>query len=288
MKARLEQVEVGREVSFTCRRTAGPGWGFQWHFHPEYELTLIVRGSGQRFVGDDIADFRAGDLVLLGPSLPHTWYSRRPVRNPPHEAVVIQFLPSFMGDGFLERPETRSIARLLRQAGSGLHFRGASQAAAAERMQQITALPPLMRLTELLHILDILARCRSARTLSSPRFKAPARPSEQRRIHRALQYVHENLAGELTLTDAAARVRLSPSAFSRFFRRASGKGFAQYVNELRVGRACELLAETDRNIAVIAMDCGFNNLSNFNRRFKEVRGLAPREYRSHFSAPAGV
>jgi len=138
-------------------------------------------------------------------------------------------------------------------------------------------------LTALVEILDALAGCGKAKPLASPRFRPPSRQRDQRRIHRTLQFIHERLATvELSMKDAAALARLSPSAFSRFFQRATGKRFVRYVNELRVGRACQLLSETDRNIAVIAIDCGFANLSNFNRRFKELRRLRPREYRRRF------
>src|SRR5437764_14959065 len=108
MRPKREHIQTGAERSILARRTSGPGWPFNWHFHPEHELTLILRGSGQRFVGDDIADFRAGDLVLLGSNLPHTWCSRQPVRNPPHDAIVVQFMADFLGETFLDRPETRA------------------------------------------------------------------------------------------------------------------------------------------------------------------------------------
>jgi AraC-like DNA-binding protein len=285
MRPTREHIQTGSERSMYVQHSSGPGWGFNWHFHPEHELTLILRGSGQRFVGDDIADFHAGDLVLLGANLPHTWYSRRPVRNPPHEAIVVQFMADFLGDGFFDRPETGGIGRLLRRSGQGIQFRGRVAEVASARLARVRKLRPLERVTELLAILDMLTRCRSVRVLSSARFKPPQRPREQRRIHRTLQFVHENIArADLSLREAAERARLSPSAFSRFFRRASGKGFSRYVNELRIGRACELLAETDRNIAIIALDCGFENLSNFNRRFKQLRDLRPREYRRRFQA----
>jgi len=286
MRARREHIDPGGESSFRCRHDRVSGWPFQWHFHPELELTLIVRGRGQRFVGDDIADFRDGDLVLLGENLPHTWQSRASSKKAASEAVVVQFLPTCFGDGLFDRPETRHIGRLLRQAAAGIHFRGRAAGAAAERMLRIGDLPPLRRLTALLEILDGLAACRSTRTLATPRFRPSSRPSDQRRIHRTLQFVHERFTTDVTLKQAAALARLSDSAFSRFFQRATGKRFARYVNELRVGRACELLAETDRNIAVIAMDCGFANLSNFNRRFKELRKLRPREFRRKFHAEA--
>jgi len=282
MQAKFERVDAGHDASFTARYTSGPGWPFTWHFHPEYELTLITRGSGQRYVGDGIAEFREEDLVLLGPNLPHTWYSRPPVRNPPHEAVVIQFLPSCFGERFFEAPELRHVGALLRRASQGLHFSGSAAGAAVARIAAMPQLSPLARLTELLTVLDLLARQRGARTLSSTHFAPSLRRDEQRRIERVLRYINESYTGEIRIAEAAAIAHLSESAFSRFFHRSSGKTFTRYLNELRVGRACELLAQTDRNITVIALDCGFNNLSNFNRKFRQLRGVPPREYRGRF------
>src|ERR1700748_2221491 len=108
MQPRFEAISAGGNASFVCKTTTGPGWKFAWHFHPEYELTLITRGSGQRFVGDHIGDFRAGDLVLLGPNLPHTWYSRPPLVDLPHVATVIQFHRDCVGEDFFDRPELSS------------------------------------------------------------------------------------------------------------------------------------------------------------------------------------
>jgi AraC-like DNA-binding protein len=283
MQPRYEAIDAGREASFVCRTFSGSGWKFAWHLHPEYELTLITRGSGQRFVGDHIGDFRPGDLVLLGPNLPHTWYSRPPITHLPHSATIIQFLGACLGDGFFDRPELTHVKRLLDQSAHGLQFTGRSAVTIAKRIAVIPALSPLARLTELLAVLDQLARSHGAVRLSSRAFDPPAR-REQRRIERVLRFVNENFTRDLSIAEVAQLTHLSESAFSRFFHHHSGKPFTRYVNELRVGRACELLAGTDRNIAVLAMDCGFKNLSNFNRRFRELRGVQPRDYRAQFQA----
>jgi AraC-like DNA-binding protein len=290
MKAAYEHISAGERASFAFRSFAVPGFGFNWHFHPEYELTLIARGSGKRFVGDHIDDYVAGDLVLLGPNLPHTWYSQpaRPVNRKAQKSVVVQFLQGFMGESFFDRPEMVDIGRLLQRSSRGLQFAGKISRSAASQMLEMERLGPLERLTALLSILHALSRCRDCTVLSSERYAPTLRSSEQQRIDAVCSFLNERYAEPIRLEDAAELACLSISAFSRLFRRASGKTFTGYLNELRIGAACHLLTETDRRVSDIAFESGFENLSNFNRRFLEIKRMTPREYRRQFESAAAM
>lgn len=283
MKAKVERVSTGGAASFICRRRTDPGFGFYWHVHPEIELTLIVRSRGRRFVGDSIEAYEEGDLVLLGPNLPHTWESD-PRRKGPHDAVFCQFSASFLGADFLRAPEMAAVRRLLDRAQQGLRFTGRTQKAVARRMDGMERLQGLGRLAALLEILHALAGSRDARALSSREFAPSLRRGDADRIDRVCKFLNERCTGRISLAEAAAAAHLSIPAFSRFFRRRTGRTLVAYLNELRTGLACRELIETDRSISDIAFDSGFNNLSNFNRKFLELKRMSPREFRRQFQA----
>ena len=289
MQPFLETLSPSHEASFNWKRFALPAFTYGWHFHPEVELTLIVKGEGKRFIGDDIANFRTGDLCLLGPNLPHTWLSDSPHGTEPDavESIVIQFRLDCFGEGFFARPELLPITRLLGSSAEGLHFDDAVSAVIAPQMIAMGSATPFGRMTQLLAILDQLAVAKPARHLSSRGFAPSVSDSDATRIDRVSRFILDHIDEPLRLEDIADVAHLSPSAFSRFFKRATGKNFVRYVNELRVAKACRRLTETDDSIAAIAFDAGFGNLANFNRRFKEIKGTQPREFRSHFRERVG-
>ena len=281
MKARIEKVSTDGGASFLCRRRVDPRFGFYWHVHPEIELTCIVRSRGRRFVGDSIEPYEDGDLVLLGPNLPHTWASD-PRRAGRQEAVFCQCSETFLGPDFLRAPECSPLRRLLERSSRGLRFTGKTQKTAARRLEGMERLQGLARLAALLEVLDLLARSREQRPLSSREFVPELRPGDADRIDRVCRLLNERFTGRVTLAEAAAAAHLSIPAFSRFFRRKTGRTLVAYLNELRTGLACRELIETDRSVSDIAFESGFNNLSNFNRRFLELKGMNPREFRRQF------
>ena len=283
MKARIERVSPGGGDSFICRRRIDPRFGFNWHLHPEIELTLILHSRGRRFVGDSIEPYEEGDLVLVGPNLPHTWDSD-PNRRGRHEAVFCQFSESFLGPDFLRAPEMAAARRLLERSARGLKFSGKTQKAVVRRMESMDRLQGLARLAALLEVLDLLARSRDVRPLSSREFVPALRRGDAGRIDRVCRFLNERFTGRITLAEAAAAAHLSIPAFSRFFRRKTGRTLVAYLNELRTGVACRELIESERSISDIAFDSGFNNLSNFNRRFLELKKMSPRAFRRQFQS----
>jgi AraC-like DNA-binding protein len=294
-RAFFESIEPEPGSSFACRSFKMAAFPFRWHFHPEVELTLILRGRGRRFVGDDISRFAERDLVLLGSNLPHTWESDSRARQAGEcRSIVIQFRPDFLG-GALGKPtgEFGAIADLLQRARRGLHFDARGRESAARAMQEMQSLPPLRRLTLLLEILDTLARDRRARPISSAGFHPAVAWKDQKRVTQVCGFLNSQFTRPIKLAEAADLAGLSDSAFARFFQRATGKQFTAYLSELRVGRACELMIETERKIAMIALESGFENLSHFNRTFLRAKGMTPREFRAahgggskHFPHPA--
>ena len=283
-KASYEKIETMPGRSFAFREFDLPAFDSPWHFHPEFELTLITSGTGRRFVGDHIAEFAPGDLALLGPNLPHFWHTESSGdEGERSRSLVVQFLPGFLGSEFFELPELDAVKGLFAEASRGLRFTGRTQERAADVLTNMATRSPQGQLLGLLDALDVLSRSPDVEVLASAGFAPALDTRTEERINRCQAFIFGHLDEPFRLDEVAAHMSMSPSAFSRYFKRAMGKTFSHFVNELRVGKACRILLETDRPVAKIAYECGFNNLSNFNRRFKELRGVSPRQFRErHF------
>ena len=256
---------------------------FQWHFHPEYELTLIVRGRGTRVVGDRVEAYREGDLVLLGPNLPHTWSSERTAASSRgrfvNQAYVLQFSPALFGESFLRQPDMARLAALLERSRRGLHFRGPARDEAERLIRESHRETGLRRFARLLELFDVLAGAKRAKALatvaageSSPRRKGA-------HIERIFRHIHEHAMEPLGLDAVAKQFHMAPSTLHRRLKRETGRSLTELVNELRISHACGLLAQGDARIADVCYQSGYQNLSYFNRRFLESTGTTPREYR---------
>jgi len=278
MRAAFEKVPGRPDVSwhFHVRRAAQ--FPFEWHYHDEAELTLIISGAGQRFVADSVSRYEPGDFVLVGPNLPHTW--RSDGENDEQVAVVCQFRPGFLGDGLLSAPEFADIRRLLEVAASGVSF-GGDAAAEAKRVQHMHSLDGPGRTLELLAVLQSLTR-RGQSTLSvNPQMNRTDAVSRER-VEAVIAYIDRAYAGEVTLQEAASVVAMTPSSLSRYFRAHTGRRFSDYVSDIRCAAASRRLADTDETVTSVAESCGFQNIANFNRRFRERFGMSPRQYRTAF------
>ncbi len=285
VRARIEKLLPPSTASFIYRVRREPSFGVYWHYHPEYQLTLVLRGQGKRFVGDDISPFAAGDLVLTGPNLPHMWCSSRAAgsKGRPHEQVLIQFPDSIFGGRFLELPEMAPVRRLLQRSAQGIRFADGVRGRIARRMVRMGRQRGLARLIELLEILRILSQAPVDRVLSSTSYTHAVGFADRERIDRICRHIAESSTRPIVLAQAAAAAHMSVPAFTRFFRKCTGKSFVEYLTELRVGAACRLLVESDRTVTQICYAAGFSNLSNFNRRFRELKGVTPREFRAQYA-----
>jgi AraC-like DNA-binding protein/quercetin dioxygenase-like cupin family protein len=280
-KAKFELVPKCEGGSFNVREFKLPAFSSPWHFHPEYELTYIVNGTGSRFVGDSIAPFGPDDLVLIGTHLPHVWRNDAPAKAQADYAhsVVVHFDEDSFGKGFLDRPELREVRKLLARARRGIEFGPRTSAAAQPLLLEMRDLSGLPRLIRLLDLFDLLANAGTPRLLSSPGFSPQLDSFAGERINAAHQYVFRNFTGRIDHEEMARNAGMSASAFSRYFRRLTGRTVSQTVNEVRIGHARRMLIETDRTISEVAYASGFESLSNFNRRFRDISGISPREYR---------
>jgi AraC-like DNA-binding protein/quercetin dioxygenase-like cupin family protein len=281
MRARLEQLSHRQNgQSFLCYRVSVPRAEFLWHYHPEYELTYIEKGKGKRLVGDSYENFEPGDLVLLGPLLPHTWVSEKG-KNERCEAIVIQFSSAFI-DTVLQFPEMAVIKKLLAASALGLHFKTVNEPSTIEAIQKMACCNGIEAFALFIKILHGLSQYKS-QALATGLFKPLKGNEDEQRINKVLMYVQNNFKKSLSLAKAANLVHLSQSAFCKFFKLASGKTFSGYLNEIRIAHACQLLTETDKPISEIAFASGFESLTYFNRVFLKVKSCRPSYYRKRFA-----
>lgn len=287
MKPVFEKVPLGSGESFHCEVVRGPDYATRWHFHPEHQITLALRSQGHRLVGDHLGELTDGDLVLVGANLPHVWHQTGEAGREAH-AVIVRFDDQFAGRDFMAKPEMDGVRALLRRAARGLAVGGATRDEVAPRLERLPELGALERLVELLAVLARLAAgAADLRPLASATYEPALRGEDQDRMERVCAYLHAHYTEKIERRTLAALAALSEGAFSRFFHSRTGRTVPQYVNELRVGRACRLLIEQPgRTVSDIALDCGFDNLANFNRRFLAARGVAPSVFRRRSQAAA--
>jgi AraC-like DNA-binding protein len=284
MKPLLEKVTPPDGASWAwLDRRLDDAIPFQWHHHPEFELTLTLNSVGQRFIGDHIGEYGDGDLVLIGPNLPHTWASRakRDVALP-HVARVMWFHPDWAAGLTTLLAELRDVADLLSRAQRGLSFSDTGAAAVRPMIDALFARPPAGRLTLLIDILRRLAEDSAATPLASPIAAVPQLSADRARLDRVLDVIHARYMEPLTLDALADVAALSPSGLHRMFVRHVRSPVSVYITRLRLGEACALLSGTTRPIGHIAADVGYDSLANFNRQFKVAKQMTPRQYRRQF------
>jgi AraC-like DNA-binding protein len=251
----------------------------RWHYHDEYELHLITATSGKAFVGDWIGQFQPGHLVLTGPRLPHNWVSMDlPEGGVPERDFVIQFPHAPIEESASHIPELRAMLPLLERAKHGIEFFD-MQSKALEHWQRVKSHQGLARFGAFCDFLGDLAQCRDYRLLSSAQIQSVDNDDQLDQINIILSRITNNLSEQLSAADLAKDMGMNESKFSRFFRRATGNTFTDFVNQVRINRACQLLMESEAQITNIGYEVGFNNMANFNRRFLDIKGMTPREYR---------
>jgi len=281
MKLIYQKLTAGSDEGFTFKRIRTEDFSCPWHFHPEFELILTLDFAGFRMVGDDITPLKSGDLVLLGANLPHIWHrDTHPGRTArPVDILIVQFEEDFLGPDCLRLPAMMPVRRLLRRAGVGLRFSGRTRDQATALMREMDAVRGLQRIVLFLRLLETLALSPEGRAIASPGFAARQNPFNEERMNHVFQFIEQHLDQPLLIGDVARVANLSVGAFSRFFHQHTARTFPTFVNELRIGRACLRLAETNQSVTEIALACGFANLSNFNRQFLRLKRTTPRDFR---------
>lgn len=277
--------------SFAVRELVEPYFDPNWHFHPHYQLFLVEEGTGTRFIGDSIRPFTEGDLVLLGPNLPHLWRSDKPYftnQSGLHSrGIVVYFTENFLGDTFLKHQEMGHLRELLENARRGLEWTGSTQNQAIRSLRQLTKMPSgFGRVLGFLTLLHELSIANTHQFITSIGYTNTAKQSETDRIQLVHDYVLSHFHDQICLDTISDLVGMTPSAFCRYFKTRANKTFSDFVAEVRVGHACRLLVDGERSVTQISFESGYRTLSNFNRQFKEVTGYTPSGYVRTFRAVA--
>ncbi len=287
MKAIEQRLPQDFDKSFVVFRETGKYFPCPWHFHPEFELVLILKSTGRRMVGDHIGYFDEDDLVFMGSGIPHVWINDDQFINGEAgyqaDAIVIHFMDSFLGDKFLSIPEMEGFKNILRTSSRGLAYYGETRAKINNLMKSMVNMSGLKRLSALFEIFDLLATSSEYEVLASPGYTQVELKASDR-FGKVTEYIMRNFDKEITLPEVASIANMAVTTFCNFFKDHFRVTFVEYLNTVRIGYACKLLADDDHNIVEIAYESGFKNLANFNRQFKRFKSMTPTEYRKTIGA----
>ncbi|SNC76145.1 AraC-type DNA-binding protein [Hymenobacter gelipurpurascens] len=282
MKLQFEPIQPTADSSFTLLHYTNVEKGdLLWHYHPEYELVYLPRGSGRRHIGQHISRFEEGELVLIGPDLPHLTFSYGQPAGIPFEEIVVQLRSDFLGENFWQHPELADIRQLLARAHEGLSFGGETRAAVGAELRRLLHEPPFMRLLTLLRVMQTLAQAPASDCLSLHAGHAGLgrQGKEQQRLSRVYQFLEQHYQrASLSVQEVAEVANLSVPAFCRYFRQMTRLTLTDFLQEYRVGHACRLLLE-DIPVTEVCYSSGFSNVSHFNKTFRRHTGQSPTEYR---------
>lgn len=287
------QVKLLKEVSplsskdcFILIERQKSNFNFPIHIHPEYELNYIENAKGaQRIVGDSIEEIEEEELVLVAnPQLEHAWMDHNNTSQNIHE-ITIQFHPDLFSDTFLNKNQMISIRQLFQRAHKGVAFSRETIAKVRPLLKTLScendSFYSLIKLIVILHELSV---DKGMRSLSTGQFAASKASKEYSndKLNKITEYLNRHYPEVIRLADMAALVSMSEASFCRMIKQHTSKSFVDFLTDIRVGAASRALIDTSLSIAEIGYDCGFNNLSNFNRIFKKKKGLTPREFRDNY------
>lgn len=283
----LELVEVNRNESFKVWSHGYPYRTVRWHFHPEYEIHLVTATTGTFLVGDYVGTFEPGNLVMTGPNLPHNWISNlAPGESVPERCLVLQFTQAFIQGCLALFPELTFVVALLDESRHGIQFTADAALTARPVMVELIGAVGARRIELFVALLNILGQCRSRAPLASGEFDAEPVKYMTGAMNHVLAHIRKNFTSDLHEGELARLSGLSTSAFSRKFRKHTGINFVQYVNQLRIDLACQMLIGGKLSITEICYETGFNNVSNFNRHFLLLKKLSPSKFRTMHAANA--
>lgn len=283
MKARLIDTGLDANRQFRVKHVDEYFLNSPFHFHESCEIVLIEEGYGKRIVGDHIDDFDKGDLVFMGPNLPHIWQNdnvyfqkRKDLRV---KATVLYFEPAMVLSLVAGTEEEATVQLLFTRACRGLSLKSETHAHLLERFHAIHAADGLKRLSVFLEIMDILSKSNDYEYLASDNYRNAMTIKDAGRFNDVYQFLITNFHREIPLEEIAGVAKMSPTAFCRYFKARTQKSFVTFLQEIRVSHACKLLRQDRLSVMEVALESGYNNLVNFNKCFKGITALSPSEYR---------
>ena len=286
MKPHFHKVPVPIQNSFSVRHDKLQNFGKPLHYHPELELHFTIKGEGIRLIGDNVAHFSEGEVIMLGENLPHAWRGKehelRDENDYSVEAIVIQFSPACLGRDFFQLPEAYLLPRIFELAKKGLLLHGESAEIVRDMMYKITEANRFDRVLYLLKILQVISEREEVTTIASAHAFYKPNEHESLRLNNVIAYTLTNFKKDIKLEEIAEIANLSVNSFCRYFKSMTNKTYLDFLTEIRISHACRMIMEDRCAIAVVCYDCGFNNVSNFYRHFKRFTGFTPFEYKRKY------
>ena len=258
-----------------------------WHFHSEYQLFMVLNGTGTRFIGDNVKHFRKGDITFTGPNLPHLWRSDSegiPSKNTSwSEGIVVYFHESFIGTDLLEKEEMIKLKQLFKKSLRGIDIYGDTAKEVRDMLQNLLRLRGFDSVLELLKILNCISKTTEFEMLASPGYTNTLREGDTERMNNVYAYIMKNFKNKIAIAELASLTNMTPTSFSRYFKVHSNKTFSDFISEIRIGHACKLLIEKRVNISQACYESGFQTMSNFNRQFKAITNRTPAAYKKQYA-----
>lgn len=276
MKLVFKDIESKDNTIVSISEKTKPCYDTLWHYHQQYELIYIKKGKGVRFVGDHVESFNEGDLVLVGPNLPHLWRNDEDCNEV--SIAVIKFDRNFLGEETFDKPAFGKINELLETSKYGISF---SKEKAKEKEEEMFCHIQKSSAEQSIYLLDLLFQLSldgNANQLSTSDMRQQS-DCHSDRIDRVLKYISDNYEKDIDLQEIADIACLTSNSFCRFFKKVTSKSFKQYLNEVRIRNASRLLVQENYQISDVCYEVGFNSITNFNKQFKMIIGKTPREYR---------
>ncbi|MGV8878506.1 MAG: AraC family transcriptional regulator [Sphingobacteriaceae bacterium] len=286
MKAAVHKSTIPDSHMFLIKDLEDRHFDPVWHSHSEYQLFVVLEGSGTRFIGDSIKSFRQNELILTGANLPHLWRSDETYfeknSNLKTSGIVIYLQQDFLGEHMMEKEEMVLLKKLFKKSSRGLDFYGERKVQVIKMMKELLRLSGLESLILLLKILNLLATSKEYHYISHTEYVNPFKENEADRMNKVYEYALKNFRKKILLEELAELFHMTPTSFSRYFTNKNNKTFSKFISELRIKHACKLLTETDLPVSTVSYESGFNTLSNFNKQFKEVMLKKPSDYKKEF------
>ncbi|MEO8961992.1 MAG: AraC family transcriptional regulator [Ginsengibacter sp.] len=287
MKAQLIEVGLYKQHSFSIKKIDQHHFESPFHFHDLCEMNYVVEGFGKTIVGDNISNFSSGDLVLMSPNLPHIWYNDpryfKETDLASAKAIVTYFNPDFLFNLTDDSQYSLLIKRLLEKAKRGIRFFGNTRENAISKLNNILNRKGLEKVIIFLEIVNILLESEEYESLASIGYQHSFNEKDTQRMSNVYQYMIQNFTDVITLSQIAAVANLTPPAFCNFFKKKTQKSFSEFLNELRIGHACNLLQNLELSIADVCFKSGYQNMTNFNSFFKRITSKTPSQYRKEYN-----
>ena len=282
MKPLLEKSIENLNQSYLVKTLKEPFFDPNWHFHPHYQLFTVIKGTGTRFIGDDIRHFNIGDTVFLAPNMPHLWRSDREYFEKDSqlmtEGIVVYFKEDFLGSEFFEKSEMYDIKTLLKKSERGLDLTGQLKEELVDDLKNLPFDSGFQGIIKILSILDKLSKSTDYQYIASTTYSNTHKISETERMRRVHEYVLKHFKENINLSTVASLSNMTDAAFCRYFKSRTNKTFSDFVKEIRIGNACKMLQDENKSISQTCYESGYNTVSNFNNQFKSLKGVSPKQY----------